>query len=65
MLTGLELLPVVKQRRPDLPVFMISAYGDAGTVALALQRGANKFLAKPVDFSQLKQDVKAVMAGGV
>ncbi len=28
-MTGLELLPAVKQKRPDLPVFMISAYGDA------------------------------------
>lgn len=61
-MTGLELLPVVKQRRPDLPVFMISAYGDADTVATALQRGANKFLTKPVDFPQLKQDVSAVIA---
>ena len=61
-MTGLELLPVVKERRPDLPVFMISAYGDAGTVATALERGAKKFLTKPVDFPQLKQDVMAVMA---
>jgi len=61
-MSGLELLPEVKQRRPDLPVFMISAYGDAGTVATALQRGAEKFLTKPVDFSQLKQDVSAVIA---
>jgi len=63
-MTGLELLPEVKQRRPDLPVFMISAYGDAGTVATALRLGANKFLSKPVDFPQLKQDVSAVIAGG-
>ena len=63
-MTGLELLPVVKQRRPDLPVFMISAYGDKDTVALALQRGADKFLSKPVDFPQLKQDVSAVIAEG-
>jgi len=62
-MSGLELLPAVKQQRPDLPVFMISAYGDAGTVAIALQRGANKFLTKPVDFPQLKQDVSAVIAG--
>jgi CheY-like chemotaxis protein len=61
-MTGLELLPVVKERRPDLPVFMISAYGDAGTVATALERGAKKLLTKPVDFPQLKQDVMAVMA---
>ena len=53
---------VVKQRRPDLPVFMISAYGDQDTVATALARGADKFLTKPVDFPQLKQDIMAVMA---
>ncbi len=32
-MTGLELLHVVKQRRPDLPVFMISAYGDQNSAA--------------------------------
>jgi len=63
-MTGLELLPVVKQRRPDLPVFMISAYGDKDTVDLALRRGADKFLSKPVDFPRLKQDVSAVIAEG-
>ena len=61
-MTGLQLLPVVKERRPDLPVFMISAYGDKDTVATALERGASKFLAKPVDFVQLKQEVAAVVA---
>jgi DNA-binding NtrC family response regulator len=30
-MNGLDLLPIVKTRRPDLPVFMISAYGDADT----------------------------------
>ena len=62
-MSGLELLPEVKQRRPDLPVFMISAYGDQDTIRTALERGANKFLTKPVDFPQLKQDVSAVIAG--
>jgi CheY-like chemotaxis protein len=59
-MTGLELLPVVKQRRPDLPVFMISAYGDKGTIATALECGADKFLTKPVDFPQLKRDITAI-----
>ena len=63
-MSGLELLPEVKARRPKLPVFMISAYGDADRVALALNRGANKFLTKPVDFPLLKQEVMAVMARG-
>ena len=56
-MSGLELLPVVKERRPELPVFMISAYGDSDTVAMALACGANQFLTKPVDFPRLKQDV--------
>ena len=60
-MSGLDLLPIVKTRRPDLPVFMISAYGDSDTVATALARGADEFLTKPVDFPKLKQDIMAVM----
>jgi DNA-binding NtrC family response regulator len=61
-MSGLDLLPAVKSRRPELPVFMISAYGDADRIKTALDRGASKFLTKPVDFPQLKQDVSAVVA---
>jgi len=60
-MSGLDLLPAVKQRRPDLPVFMISAYGDASTIATAMERGANEFLTKPVDFPKLKQEIRSVM----
>ncbi len=64
-MSGLDLLPAVKERRPDLPVIMISAYGDASTVAIALERGAAKFLTKPVDFPRLKQDLtSAIGAAG-
>jgi DNA-binding NtrC family response regulator len=61
-MSGLDLLPIVKTRRPDLLVFMISAYGDADTVTTALARGADEFFTKPVDFLKLKQDIMAVMA---
>ena len=54
-------LPIAKTRRPDLPVFMIWAYGDADTVGTALARGADEFLTKPVDFPKLEQDIMAVM----
>jgi DNA-binding NtrC family response regulator len=57
-MSGLDLLSIVKARRPSLPVFMISTYGDAAT---ALARGADGFLTKPVDFAKLKQDIMAVM----
>jgi DNA-binding NtrC family response regulator len=62
-MSGLDLLPLVKARRPDLPVFMISAYGDGETIAQAAARGASKFLTKPVDFPVLKREVSAVVAG--
>jgi DNA-binding NtrC family response regulator len=38
-MSGLDLITEVKVRRPDLPVFVISAYGDADTVATTLARG--------------------------
>ena len=61
-MSGLDLIPPVKARRPDLPVFMISAYGDAERVKTALERGASKFITKPVNFPGLKQDVSRVVA---
>ena len=60
-MSGLDLPPIVKTRRPNLPVFMISAYGDADTVAAARARGADGFLTKPVNFPKLGQDIMAVM----
>lgn len=33
-MTGLEMLPKVKEMRPDVPVIMITAYGDPDTRAV-------------------------------
>jgi DNA-binding NtrC family response regulator len=60
-MSGLDLIPEVKARRPELPVFMISDYGDAERTKTALARGADGFLTKPVDFPRLKQDIMVVM----
>jgi DNA-binding NtrC family response regulator len=60
-MSGLDLLSIVKTRRPDLPVLLISDYGDAERTKTALARGADGFLTKPVDFLKLKQDIMAVM----
>ena len=60
-MSGLDLLPIIRARRPELPVFMVSAYGDSGTIAAATERGARKFLTKPVDFPGLKRDVAQVI----
>ena len=51
---GLELLSAVKQRFPDLPVMMVTAYGDDERRRRAADYGAAEFLTKPVDFDLLK-----------
>ena len=52
---GLQLLGEIKQRRPDLPVMMVSAYGDDERRRRASELGAFEFITKPVDFDRLKE----------
>ena len=53
-MSGLELLPRIKALHPQVPVVMITAYGDAGTRETAMALGAQDLLTKPVDFAALK-----------
>jgi CheY-like chemotaxis protein len=55
---GLALLGEIKQRRPDLPVMMVTAYGDDERRRKASELGALDFIAKPVDFDQLKMKLR-------
>jgi CheY-like chemotaxis protein len=55
---GLELLRVVKQRHPDLPVMMVTAYGDEERRRRASEYGAFEFVTKPVDFDVLKEQLR-------
>ena len=56
-MTGLELLPKAKAARPDVPVIMITAYGDAETKRKALENGAEALLTKPIDFAALRGEI--------
>ena len=56
-LTGLELLPKAKELRPDVPVIMITAYGDAETKRKAFENGAEALLTKPIDFAELRNEI--------
>ena len=56
-MTGLEMLPKVKAMRPDVPVIMITAYGDAETKRKAIKSGATGLLTKPIDFSLLRDEI--------
>ena len=61
-MSGLDLLPRIKAERPDIPVFMVTAYGDENTRKVAVERGADGFLTKPIDFSALRSAVQARLA---
>jgi CheY-like chemotaxis protein len=56
-MTGLELLPKAKAVRPDVPVIMITAYGDAETKREALEGGAEALFTKPIDFGMLRSEI--------
>ena len=56
-MSGLELLPKAKALRPDVPVIMITAYGDAETKRKALERGAEALFTKPIDFVTLRSEI--------
>ena len=55
---GLQLLDEIKQRFPDMPVMMVTAYGDEERRRRASELGAFEFLTKPVDFDQLKGQLR-------
>ena|SRR6187200_1764208 len=61
-MSGLELLRHIKQeyKTPPPLVMMITAYGDAENYNTAMRLGADDFLTKPVEFSILKEKLKAI-----
>jgi len=58
-MTGLELLPRAKAARPNVPVIMITAYGDAENKRNALEGGTEALFTKPIDFGVLHGEIHA------
>jgi CheY-like chemotaxis protein len=56
-MSGLEMLPKVRAQRPNVPVIMITAYGDDETRRKALEGGAVGLLTKPIDFALLRGEI--------
>jgi len=56
-MSGLDLLPKAREVRPDVPIFMITAYGDAETRKKAAERGAAGLFTKPIDFPELRVEI--------
>ena len=59
---GLQFLGEIKQRHSDLPVMMVTAYGDDERRRRASELGAFEFITKPVDFEQLKVQLRQLAA---
>src|ERR1700733_12262397 len=60
--TGLELLPQIHERYPELPVVMITAYGTVDNVVEAVRAGAENFVQKPWDNEKLLADIRSAVA---
>ena len=61
-MTGLEMLPKVREMRPNVPVIMITAYGDPETRRKAIAGGATGLLTKPIDFALLREEIDTRLA---
>jgi CheY-like chemotaxis protein len=61
-MSGLDLLPKAKALRPDVPIIMITAYGDDQTKRKALEGGAEALLTKPIDFVALRSEIEGRVA---
>ncbi len=59
---GLALLREIRARRPDLPVMMVTAYGDDERRRRAAEYGAADFVTKPIDFDFLKERLRELHA---
>ena len=57
-MSGLDFLPKARHVRPDVPVIMITAYGDAETRRRAVERGAAGLFTKPIDFPELRVEIE-------
>lgn len=61
-MSGLDLLGHIKKKnhQPAPVVMMITAYGDDENYNKAMELGADDFITKPVDFTELKEKIKAI-----
>jgi CheY-like chemotaxis protein len=60
-MSGIEMLPKVRRDRPEVPVIMISAYGDVETRRKVIENGAAGLLTKPIDFTLLRHVIDTVV----
>lgn len=57
---GIEVLRRLKEERPELPVIMMTAYGELELTERALDLGAEKYFTKPFDIFEVRDAVKTL-----
>ncbi len=61
VLDGIEALQIIKTRYPEIKVIMVTAAGQNNKMVEAVKYGADDFIAKPFDASQILDSIKKVM----
>ena len=56
-MNGLELLKIIKERFPNIKVFIITAYDDEQKYQIAKDYGADEYMTKPIEFDKLKAKI--------
>lgn len=59
--SGLEVLQILRERQPDLPVLVITAHGHLGNAVEAKKRGASGYLVKPLDLRELEKTLRVLL----
>src|SRR5690348_12947116 len=59
--TGHEVIELIAATHPDMPVAMITAYGNVDAAVNALKAGAFDFVSKPVDIQMLRRLVRTAL----
>jgi len=62
--SGMEVLTEIRQRDPETPVFMLTAYGSEEVAVRALKSGANDYFAKPWDNDKLLIEIDRMISKG-
>lgn len=57
---GLDLLGELTQRLPEMTVFMMTAYPTVSSIKQAFDKGASRYLTKPVDLQELARALRSL-----
>jgi DNA-binding NtrC family response regulator len=60
-ITGLELLPQIKDRFPEIPVIILTALNDVESAVESIKSGAYNYIVKPVDTTRLVTTIKGAL----